>query len=261
MSASVSVIMPTYGRPDRHESAYTSFAKSAYPFREMLVYDDSPEQSTFFTSLRDPRVRYFYSPERLTIGAKRNALIKLARGAVIAHQDDDDVYAPAYLGEMIKRLNGDDLVKLSVFNVFDERDGSRWRWDTRGGSLGRILGAKLSVKIPFLSSFTTDAAIETVRWGYGFSYMYRRTLCTVRGVWFPDINLREDYEFIVRARRVGAKMKQIDDCADLVWHTVHDRSTSASFPQTRLAGPAPRSTTSGALAAFAGYIENSSSRH
>lgn len=253
MPSSVSVIMPTYARPERHESAYTIFAKSAYSYREMLVYDDSPQPSAFFTSLHDSRVRYFHSPTRLTIGAKRNALIKLARGTLIAHQDDDDVYAPAYLGEMIKRLGGDDFVKLSVFNVFDERDGSRWRWDTRGGALGRVLGAKLSIKIPFVSAFASNASVDSVRWGYGFSYVYRRSLCTVRGVWFPDLNRGEDYGFIKRARDVGAQMKQVDDCADLVWHTVHDRSTSASFPQTRLAGPAPRSITSGAIDALVEY--------
>ena len=250
----VSVIMPTYGRPERHSSAYACFANSRYPHKELLIFDDSPEVSQFFTRLSDPSVTYLYSRERISIGAKRNALIRRACGEVIAHQDDDDIYSPEWLYTMVRHLWEADFAKLSVFNIVDERDGSKWRWDTRSsGGAQKLLGSKLSLclAVPFGLART-----DVTQWGFGFSYVYRRRLFDV-GCRFPDINRREDYEFVRRIRETPARLKQIPDCADLVWHSVHDRSTSTSFPQVRLDGPTPIPVVNMAASAVIGAVAGS----
>jgi hypothetical protein len=245
MAPLVSVIMPT-NRPERHAMAYRWFARSRYPNRELLVFDDSPQPSEFFRGLNDRRVSYLHAPGKWSIGAKRNHLITQSRGQVIAHQDDDDSYHPTYLGAMVQRLSDADLVKLSVFNVYDERDGSKWRWDTRSsGGAQKLLGAKFSLAVPSFGLAST----EKTRWGYGFCYVYRRALYE-HGVRFPDIDRGEDYEFVRAARAAGARLKQVDDCADLVWHVVHDLSTSACAPQARIDG-GPQPTPLGGYVALA----------
>jgi len=227
----VSCICPTYGRPDRHQRAYHCFSSLSYPRKELLVLDDSQSPSRFFMTLRDPRVRYWHSPARKSVGRKRNELISLAQGDVIQHQDDDDHYAPEYTRVMVDHLLDADLVKLSVFNILNERDNSRWMWDTRiSGGAQSVLSAKhsgLSVSLP-RGWADSDVAL----WGFGFSYVYRRALWERAP--FPDVNLREDYEFIKRARSVGGRLKHIADCPYLVWHSVHRDSMSTTFPQVRL---------------------------
>jgi hypothetical protein len=160
---------------------------------------------------------------------------------VIQHQDDDDLYAPDYTHAMVDRLGDGDLVKLCVFNIVHERDGSKWRWDTRSSGGAQVL---LSSKWKGLClSVPSGTAVNDINtWGHGFSYVYRRDLAM--SVPFPRTNRREDYEFVRRAREAGADCKQIADCADLVWHAVHDGSLSACFPQVRLDGPTPTPLTS-----------------
>lgn len=246
----VSCISPTFDRADRHESLYASFDRQRYPYKELVVLDDSPEPSEFFLSLQDRRVRYRHDPTRLSIGSKRNACITASRGSVIAHLDDDDHYAKGYLGCMVQALKDADLVKLSVFNVYNEHDDSKWRWDTRtsGGAQSLISATRrgLCLLVPF-GWASTDVSM----WGFGFSYVYRRSLWEAVGG-FADMNCREDYDFIKRAREVGARLKQVPDCADKVWHTVHKQSTSTVFPQTRLDGPTPTPVTNYAVGAIIG---------
>jgi glycosyltransferase involved in cell wall biosynthesis len=206
----VSVTMPTYERSDRHALAYSQFDCSRYPNKELLVLDDSLHPSPFFSSLADPRVVYLHSRLRMSVGAKRNELARRARGFAIVHQDDDDTYAPEYISAMVSHLWNADFVKLSVFNVLDERTSRKWQWDTRLGL----------------------ASNDVTRWGYGFSYVYRRSLLSAAR--FPDVDRREDYGFVRQIRRVGARLKQVSDYADLVWHTIHGSSTSVCFPQIRL---------------------------
>lgn len=43
-------------------------------------------------------------PKAWSLGLKRNVAIELAAGEIIAHFDDDDLYAPGYLTWMHERL-------------------------------------------------------------------------------------------------------------------------------------------------------------
>lgn len=200
----VSVIMPTWCRPERLPAAYRVFTLSNYPSKELLVYDDSPDPSEFMLTLGDPQVVYYHDPRRVSIGAKRNFLIERAQGEVIAHQDDDDSYASDYLETMVSRLTNFDLVKLSAFYVHDERSRTTWIQNTSAGLL----------------SFFSQSV-----WGYGFSYVYRKDLYT-RGIRFPDISLKEDYAFVQAAKAAGARLRLVSDHPELVVHTVHPTSTS-----------------------------------
>jgi len=191
-----------------HPSIFNTFNDLDYPHKELLVYDDSPILSKFFSKLNDSRVSYRHYKNRLSIGKKRNEMIREAQGEIIQHLDDDDWYAPEYTKTMLNHLWDADLVKLTVFNIFDENNRLKYLWDTRSTGLNLI---SIFTRLP-------------TKWGYGFSYMYRRNLCNT--IKFPDINLGEDCEFIKRARSVNARLKGIEDCPNLVLHTVHKKNTS-----------------------------------
>src|SRR4051812_36482319 len=100
----VSVITPTFGRHHLLEPLYRMFDAQRYQDKELLILDDSPARSTLFTQLHDRRVTYIHSSHRMTVGAKRDRLVRSASGDVIVQFDDDDFYTPDYLEQMICRL-------------------------------------------------------------------------------------------------------------------------------------------------------------
>eukprot|EP00913_Durusdinium_trenchii_P025936 g24336.t1 len=80
--------------------------------------------------------------ESLSLGCKRNLGIFLASGDVIVHFDDDDVYGPSYIAEMVSELQRRHLVALTLSAWFDfdlrlQRCGFVDPEDFRGGRGGR----------------------------------------------------------------------------------------------------------------------------
>lgn len=249
MLPSVAWLCPTYKRADKHALLASVFASQDYKGPLMLlVLDDSPEgPSPFFTSINDPRVIYtHHSGPRISIGTKRNMLCEQARtiGAdVVVSADDDDLYAPRYTRVTVDELRGYDLVKLSVWDIRRDADGSIWRWDTNdpGGVHCVVSGSDPVVCAESADTDHQKEARDFARLGYGFSYVMRRALCD--RVKFPDMDRGEDYAFMRAAIDAGAKIKFIADQPDIVLHAVHTASTSRSFPQWRLDAPTPPTKT------------------
>jgi glycosyltransferase involved in cell wall biosynthesis len=197
----VSVICPTRNRQKHHETLYRQFAQQEHPDKELWVIDDSPQASPFFmrTLQEDPRVHYEHAA-RISIGDARNRMIRAASGAVIAHFDDDDVYAPNYLASMLQRLRAldVDLVKLSI-------------WTERNALTGRVY------------RYDGHTKPEHDLWGWGFSYVYRRSVAS--RVSFPAISHAEDIAFVKKMWAAGMKTALVTDGADWVQkrYTDHPR--------------------------------------
>lgn len=232
----VSVIVPTYNRPTYHARLYSVFAAQTYPYRDLWIYDDSPQPSQFFSWLVDPRVHYFWGPERASIGAKRNYLIEQSGGEYIAHFDDDDFYARDYLAMMLSIIGSADLVKLAVWDSISAYDNSMWRWDTRATSetCYAVTGSGPATRL--VDCTESRDAIEAALLGYGFSYVYPRATWAAGP--FEDINLGEDLTFVRALGQRGGTVAFVDDHPDSVLHTLHAQSTSRIYPQTRISGPA-----------------------
>jgi glycosyltransferase involved in cell wall biosynthesis len=70
---------------------------------EWIILDDGSDPvGDMFEGLDIPNVRYIYSPEKQTIGAKRNRLNNEARGDIIVAMDDDDYYPPERVSSVVK---------------------------------------------------------------------------------------------------------------------------------------------------------------
>lgn len=117
----ISVVCPTSpARHHLHESLYRCFCTQEWEDRELVVLDTGGAPSPVFTSgsaSSDPRVRYVHCREYpLTVGHKRNQLIQLASGELVAHFDDDNLYSPEYLLTMVDRLeaSGAQLARVSA---------------------------------------------------------------------------------------------------------------------------------------------------
>ncbi|HET8574385.1 MAG TPA: glycosyltransferase [Edaphocola sp.] len=119
----ISCIMPTTAARKRFlPLAIDNFLQQDYAEKELIILDDSGDP--FLNALVPdlPGVRYIRYPFKfMTLGQKRNHACSLASGTIIQHWDDDDYYAPGWLGSQWEALNTEaaqicGLRKLYFFN-------------------------------------------------------------------------------------------------------------------------------------------------
>jgi len=229
----ISIITPTYGRERYLPGLYRNFAEQTHTDRELLIHDDSPEPSPFFSAVRDSRVGYLHAAgQRVTVGTKRNQLIERATGELIAFFDDDDFYAPGYLAAMVSALGDGDLVKLSGWFALSVPDDAFFFWDTAQQHPLHYKVGEGAITFVTSSQFKPDFAAKNVD-GYGFSYLFRRRVFG-GAARFPDKSFGEDLPFVQALRAAGSAVRHVQDDAGLVVHLLHNRNSSVIFPQYNL---------------------------
>jgi glycosyltransferase involved in cell wall biosynthesis len=233
----ISVTTPTYGRPNWHRLLYRCYAAQTWEDKELIVLDDSPTPSPFFTELDDPSVRYIHSETRENVGQKRNRLASLATGDLIAHFDDDDYYAPRYLERMAGWIGDAGLVRLASWFIYSQPQSRLWYWDqTRIEEpihFRLIDEASLdAVPIHHLSAEDQQNWIKTNLDGWGFCFVYRRDLCDQAG--FDSVVHGEEGLFTEKVRELGHEVVQAQDREGLLIKLKHAKDSSNLFPQHSL---------------------------
>jgi len=102
-SPAVSVITPTWNRADLVGAAIRSVQAQRFADWEMLVIDDGSTDNTEAVMAgfaADPRVR-FVRREHAGQCAARNHALSIARGAIVAYLDSDNVWYPGYLAAAV----------------------------------------------------------------------------------------------------------------------------------------------------------------
>ena len=114
----VSVIIPTYNRPDLVKKALTSITQQTYPNIEVIVVNDAGQDVGEIVRTFADRLKIVYQNNRQNQGAggARNTGMSLARGQYIAFLDDDDIYYPAHLQILIESL----AANLDVIGVYSD---------------------------------------------------------------------------------------------------------------------------------------------
>jgi glycosyltransferase involved in cell wall biosynthesis len=228
MSPSISIITPTANREPFLPAIARCVARQRVDW-EWLVLDDSAQPSAFLRELSetDARVRYYWSRQRMSIGAKRNFLVGEARGDVIAHFDDDDHYASHYLAGMVKLLEENEaaLMKLSTFYLYAPHTQFFGYMDLNARvGLHYVLTGNSVGTVEFHDKMKIGADFILF---YGFSYVYRKALFEIAQ--FDDVNLCEDESFIRRIVEGGRKVLAADDTQQGCLHLIHPASTSRCF--------------------------------
>ncbi|HEY0465859.1 MAG TPA: glycosyltransferase family A protein [Polyangiaceae bacterium] len=229
-SPAISIITPSYRREPLLQVQHRTVLRQSEQNFEWLILDDSPEPSSYFSKLSDPRIRYaHYAGARLSIGAKRNWLVDRAQSEFIAHFDDDDFYAKDYLSTMRGRLlRGADMSKLSAWFVYTKSVQKLGYWDTR---ITRGLHFRFADGLikPVLLSDENAKAFETHYAGFGFSYVYRKALW--QSTPFPEQDVNEDYGMVSAALAKGCKLDHFADTQGLCLHILRQDNTSVCYPQ------------------------------
>lgn len=183
----ISCIMPTRGRADFVKQAIVYFSRQDYPCTELIiVYDnltDLPKDIEQFSN-----IYCIKSPEKSSIGCKRNMALKVTCGQIIVHWDDDDWYANNRLSEQAKPiLQGEaDITALYNTAFFSPSNGEAWN-------------ASLDLY--------NEMFVKGV---HGGTLMYTREC--LGNSQFLDISLREDVVLLEELINKKARLAKIDGC-------------------------------------------------
>lgn len=189
--------MPTRNRRRFAEQAVRWFLRQDYPARELVVLDDG-DDGLEAALPPDPRIRYHRADARPTLGAKRNHAVRLARGELIAHWDDDDWMAPDRLSRQVAALQSSGA----------DACGTR-----------SLLHYHLAAGEAWLYRYPPDAK----PWLVGGTLLYRRAAWEASP--FPeDTHVGEDTAFVWRLD--PARLHAMDDASFYV-AVVHGANTSA----------------------------------
>lgn len=104
----MSVVLPTYARPDKLVEAAESVAAQSYPNVELVVVDDAspvPAREVLAErSLDGLRWRCFRHDSNRGANAARNTGIRESDGEIVAFIDDDDYWLPEKLEAQVDRF-------------------------------------------------------------------------------------------------------------------------------------------------------------
>jgi glycosyltransferase involved in cell wall biosynthesis len=111
-SPKVSVVIPTYNRPDLLSRAIESVLNQTYTNYECIIVDDAScvDTSSVIKEFNDGSIRYFEHEKNQGASAARNTGIEHAKGEYIAFLDDDDEWLPEKIAKQVDlfdRLDSD----------------------------------------------------------------------------------------------------------------------------------------------------------
>jgi len=223
----VSVLTPTMeSRHEFHKLLWACFVHQTWPNKELVVFETFRNKpSEFFVEMqrKDDRLVYVglqITDHDLTIGAKRNLCQYLASGTIAANFDDDDIYAPAYLATMIKKMQRDRaiMITLSTWYMFDVKLGQFGFCDPPSWASDE--------GIPI-----TNDTVNGWIWGYGFSYVYSLAASRDRNISYPNSSVLEDFRFVKWMKQLHGEgnLTLFMDTSGICLHMLHGSNTTHSF--------------------------------
>lgn len=130
----VSVVIPTYKRPDFLSRAVNSVLNQTYKNVEVIVVDDNnPDtEGRRLTEAKmapysvNPRVKYIKHEQNKNGSAARNTGARASKAKYIAFLDDDDEFYPEKIEAQVKRLEElpDEYAVCYTKVVYEKEDGS-----------------------------------------------------------------------------------------------------------------------------------------
>jgi glycosyltransferase involved in cell wall biosynthesis len=140
----VSVVVPTYQRPDATIVAIDSVLQQSFADLEVWVIDDASEDDTVarLSQLRDPRLHIDRLPRNAGVAAARNEGIRRARGKYLAFLDSDDRWLPEKLAKQVALIESlpDDCAMVYSGMEIDAGDASTRTWmPTARGDIAKAM--------------------------------------------------------------------------------------------------------------------------
>jgi glycosyltransferase involved in cell wall biosynthesis len=111
----VSVVIPTYDRPEFLLTAVSSALAQIDAHIEVIVHDNASPQdpAVMLAKLEDERIRLYRNDHNIGQTANIVAAVARARGKYVAILGDDDVWAPDFLSTLLAPMEADDAIIVS----------------------------------------------------------------------------------------------------------------------------------------------------
>ncbi|MFW2382611.1 MAG: glycosyltransferase family 2 protein, partial [Acidimicrobiales bacterium] len=120
----VSVLLPTFERPDLLRVALESALAQELGSIEILIGDnsDSDSSASLVAEYEDPRIIYHRNEEQLGPQANWLHLADQARSPLVASLHDDDFWDPAFLSTVVPPMLEDESIAMTFtdFWIVDE---------------------------------------------------------------------------------------------------------------------------------------------
>lgn len=224
MNPLVSIVVLSHNRRDRIVQTLDSVLQQRHPNVEIVVVDDgSTDGSLEILESMGDRIR-LHAQENTGVAGARTAGCRLARGELIAFQDDDDLMPPHRIVRSVEalRANPDAVLAFGQYALIDENDertGEVYRpsMPAEGEDFVRIEDGYHAI--------ITDAARPLPH-----TTVFRREAGEAAG-WFDERFYRchEDGDFLARIA-VGRPIVYVPEVVSL--YRVIDGSGSLSRPST-----------------------------
>ncbi len=212
----VSIIIPTYNRPNMLERAIDSALAQTYEHIEIIVVDDNEPGTDArkdtelvmgkYEGLEN--IKYIKHAKNLNGSAARNTGIKNSSGKYIAFLDDDDEFLPEKIRLQVQRLESLDETWGICYTHFIRKKN------------GVFFDKGIEKREGYL---TTEILKGNVFISAGSNIMVRRDIVEEIGGFNESLRRRQDLEFLVRLSQ-----KSKIACVPEVCFVVHkdDRSNS-----------------------------------
>ena len=158
--STVSIILPTYNRPQFLRHSVESALAQSFTDWELLIADDGSTEETraYLRGLESPRVRVLYLAHSGSPSTVRNAALAVAEGKYVAFLDSDDIWAETKLEKQVAALGASARGRWS-YTACDRIDAGGNRLPTeshsatapRGGWIFEpLLALEVTVAMPTL---------------------------------------------------------------------------------------------------------------
>ena len=201
----MSVIIPTYSRPDNILRAINSVLSQTYKNIEIIVVDDNgigtPCQIETETVLQDyiadGKITYLKHEINKNGSAARNTGIKASKGEFITFLDDDDEYKP----EKVEK-------QLYALQLSDDKVGAVY------SGYRKVYANHIVSEVHPKKSGNLQKELLEVKWGFGTGSnpMFRSDVFKTEnvGLWDESFKRHQDWEIMVRLFR-KYEIKAIED--------------------------------------------------
>jgi glycosyltransferase involved in cell wall biosynthesis len=116
----VSIVIPTYNRPEYLKQAIASAVKQTYQNIEIIVSDNcSPENpQALVESFADSRIKFWRHPENVGMLKNQMHAFKMAQGKYVASLHDDDIWGEDFLAKLVPPLEENSDLILAFSNQY-----------------------------------------------------------------------------------------------------------------------------------------------
>jgi len=191
MQPEISVIIPTYNRPELLERALQSVYAQTFKNFEIIVANDAGEDVEPLLCKLDAnrgRIKIVNAAQKSGVSATRNLALNLAQGKYIAYLDDDDYYYPEHLETLYNYLekSGEKVVYSNSLCAVQEYKNNAW--------------VTIEKNVQFNSEFNSDQLL-VANYIPILNIMHARECLEKSGIFDETLSTHEDWDLWIRLSR------------------------------------------------------------